>query len=85
MQVLTAGLIRDMPLKNVAARAAATSIDATDSMKITKVCRDLWTTPYRFTRRKFYFLSSFFARSTSLQAEFSVRRVSSTFPLRWYS
>ena len=43
------------------------------------------TPVYRFIRRKFYFLSSLFARSTSLLAEFSVRRVSSTFPLRWYS
>src|SRR5215472_1174620 len=34
--------------------------------------------------RKFYILSSLFARSTSLQAEFSVRRVSSTFPPPWY-
>ena len=37
------------------------------------------TPVYRFIRRKFYFLSSLFARSTSLLAEFSVRRVSSTF------
>ena len=33
----------------------------------------------------FYFLSSLFVRSTSLKAEFSVKRASCIFPLRWWS